>query len=457
MSNVRQLILLELNEVNFDIARAYDGVLGLNNFRRLFEQGVHKTAAEARYEDLEPWIQWVSVHSGLSLAEHGIFRLGDIVSSQVPQFFEQVEGAGFRVGAISPMNAANRLQSPAYFIPDPWTHTPTDGSGWSRSLWQALSQVVNDNASGRLTPASAAVLLAGLLRFARPRHYKLYLELGIGAIKHSWRRALLLDLFLHDLHMRLFARHRPNFSTLFLNAGAHIQHHYLFNSRLVPPSPNSNPAWYVDAKVDPFGEMLRVYDVILGDYLDMPDTSFLLATGLTQQPYDRIKFYWRLRNHVSFLQLVGLRFTRVLPRMTRDFVVEFDDVAQAEAGQALLASLKMVEDGIALFSDIDNRGTSLFVTLTYPKEIRSGMQVASATNRFELAPHVVFVAIKNGMHAPHGYVVGTGEVSRLLPADGEHVKSLHATVLRYFGISRQARGGATAASTSLPGKRHGAV
>jgi hypothetical protein len=436
----RPLILLELNEVNLDIARAYVSLLGLKNFGRLFEQGVRKTTAEARYEDLEPWIQWVSVHSGLSRSEHGIFRLGDIVGSQVPQFFEQVERAGFRVGAVSPMNAENRLESPAYFIPDPWTHTPTDGSGWSRHLWRALSQVVNDNASGRLAPGSAAVLLAGLLRFARPRHYGLYLELSMGAIKHSWRRALLLDLFLHDLHMRLYVRHRPNFSTLFLNAGAHIQHHYLFNSRLVPPSPNRNPTWYVDAKVDPFGEMLRVYDVILGDYLDMPDTNFLLATGLTQQPYDRIKFYWRLRNHESFLQTVGMRFARVLPRMTRDFVVEFDDVAQAEAGQALLASLQMVEDGAALFGDIDNRGTSLFATLTYPKEIRPGMQVAGSTGSFELAPHVVFVAIKNGMHAPHGYVVGTSEVTRLLPADGEHVKSLHATVLRYFGVSQTALG-----------------
>jgi hypothetical protein len=217
----------------------------------------------------------------------------------------------------------------------------------------------------------------------------------------------------------------------------------LFNSRLVPPSPNRNPAWYVEAQLDPFGEMLRVYDVIVGDYLDMADTSFLLATGLTQQPYDNIKFYWRLRNHVSFLHMVGMRFARVLPRMTRDFVIEFDDVAQAEVGHALLVSLKMADDGIRLFGDIDNRGTSLFVTLTYPKEVRPGMQVTGDAGNFELAPHVVFVAIKNGMHSPHGFVVGTGEVSRLLPSDGEHVKSLHATVLRHFGISLPTLGAST--------------
>jgi hypothetical protein len=434
MSNVNPLILIELNEVNFDIAQAYVGALRLKNFERLFAQGVRKTVAEVSYEDLEPWIQWVSAHTGLSRSEHGIFRLGDIVGSRVPQVFEQVESAGFRVGAVSPMNTANRLKSPAYFIPDPWTYTPTDGSKWSRLLWQALSQAVNDNSSGYLTPKSAAALFSGLLRFARPQNYRMYLELAMGAIKHSWRRALLLDLFLHDLHMRLYARHRPNFSTLFLNAGAHIQHHYLFNSRLVPPSRLRNPDWYVDAKFDPFGEMLRVYDVILGDYIDMSKTSVLIATGLTQQPYDRMKFYWRLRSHETFLRKVGMRFARVLPRMTRDFVIEFDDVAQASAGQILLTSLKIEADGVALFGEIDNRGKSLFVTLTYPKEIRPGMQVASAAGSFELTPHVVFVAIKNGMHAPHGYIVGTGDIFSLLPADGEHIKSLHATVLRHFGL-----------------------
>jgi hypothetical protein len=63
------------------------------------------------------------------------------------------------------------------------------------------------------------------------------------------------------------------------------------------------------------------------------------------------------------------------------------------------------------------------------------MQVTGDAGSFELEPHVVFVAIKNGMHAPHGYVVGTGEVARLLPADGEQVKSLHTTVLGQFGLS----------------------
>jgi hypothetical protein len=429
------LILLELNEINFDLAARYVETLGLRNFARVLAQPVRRTSSETRYQDLEPWIQWVSVHSGLECHEHGVFRLGDIVDTEVPQFFEQLEAAGLRIGAVSPMNAANRMQSPAYFVPDPWTHTPTDGSSGSRRLWQALSQVVNDNASGRLTVRSAFTLLASLLRNARPQHYGLYAWLGRRALRSSWCRALLLDLFLHDLHMRLFARHRPQFSVLFLNAGAHIQHHYLFNARAGEAARLSNPAWYVEADTDPIADMLRVYDRILGDYLDIPGTSFLVATGLTQVPYDRIKYYWRLRDHAAFLQAVGVSAARVLPRMTRDFALEFDSESAARLAQARLEALVVEADGTRLFGEIENRGTSLFVTLTYGREITPDSRVTGAgIEPCLLKPQVVFVAIKNGMHAAHGFMAATGEVAAHLPADGRHVKELYHTVMSYFGV-----------------------
>ena len=69
----------------------------------------------------------------LKQSGHKIFRLGDVVASDALQIFEEVEQAGFKVGAVSPMNAVNRLSAPAYFIPDPWTDTPSD-----RSIFQPV-------------------------------------------------------------------------------------------------------------------------------------------------------------------------------------------------------------------------------------------------------------------------------------------------------------------------------
>ena len=141
-----KLILLELNEINFDYVKSYvDNGVDLPGFDWLMSQDYRETRAEKRYELLEPWIQWPSVHTGLTFEEHKIFRLGDITKSDSKQIFEIVEEMGFRVGAISPMNAANRLKFPTYFIPDPWTKTRTSGNFVIRLLANAVSQAVNEN------------------------------------------------------------------------------------------------------------------------------------------------------------------------------------------------------------------------------------------------------------------------------------------------------------------------
>ena len=54
----------------------------LNKLRKIFYNSI-KTRSEQEYELLEPWIQWVSIYTGKTAKEHGVFRLGDIVNSMV--------------------------------------------------------------------------------------------------------------------------------------------------------------------------------------------------------------------------------------------------------------------------------------------------------------------------------------------------------------------------------------
>ncbi len=436
MSEVeKRLILLELNEINFDVVEKYI-TADATKFPALkaLLAGVRiRTSCEKRYEELEPWIQWVSVHTGKPYAQHGVFRLGDIVGSDVPQIFEELEKAGHSVGAISAMNAENRLERPAYFIPDPWTRTPADSSWWSRSLGQAVAQAVNDNAKARIAPGSALVVVLGLLRFARPRHYRRYLSLIVASRGKPWLKPLVLDLLLHDVHWGMFNRKKPDFSTLFLNAGAHIQHHYFFNAKpLRDGSPNRNPEWYVGQDDDPLEDVLSLYDLIVGEYLSRTDTDLVLATGLSQQPYDRIKFYYRLNAHADFLRSLGIAFRGVFPRMTRDFLIEFESAEQALAAQDVLSAVRVDGDDTPLFGEIDNRGDSLFVTLTYPREITTSTRYRAGGHCHPLLPEVSFVAIKNGMHQEGGFAFFTPGVAPNAPGDGAHVASLGKTVLDYF-------------------------
>lgn len=434
----KRLILLEINEINFDVVERYLATDSTRfpSLKRLVSGSRIRTSCEKKYEELEPWIQWASVHTGRTYAEHGVFRLGDMVGTNVPQIFEQLESIGFRVGAISAMNAENRLKQPAYFIPDPWTQTSADTSWWSQVLGQAVSQAVNDNAQARITFKSALQVVLGLMRFARVTHYKKYLSLVLGSLTKPWLKPLVLDLLLHDVHWSMFNAKTPNFSTLFLNAGAHIQHHYFFNAQpLRKRVPNKNPAWYVPESEDPLADVLGLYDLIVGEYFARKDTEIILATGLAQKPYDRLKFYYRLNAHEDFLRSLGIAFGGVFPRMTRDFLIEFENVQQAHAAQEVLARVRIVGSDEPLFGEIDNRDNSLFVTLTYPHEITAKTQYQVGQRKVALLPEVSFVAIKNGMHQEEGFAFFTPGIAKLAPEDGAHVAELGKTVLRYFGFS----------------------
>jgi hypothetical protein len=434
----KRLILLELNEINFDVVEKYVAADATRfpSLKKLLAGAQIRTSCEKQYEKLEPWIQWASVHTNKTYAEHGIFRLGDIVGSGVPQIFEQLEHAGYKVGAISAMNAENRLKNPSYFIPDPWTQTPTDSSWWSQSLAQAVSQAVNDNAQARITPKSALQVVLGLLRFARVGHYQKYLSLVAASRRKPWLKALVLDLLLHDVHWIMFNTKKPNFSTLFLNAGAHIQHHYFFNAEpLRKDSSNKNPSWYVAEDQDPLADVLSLYDMIVGEYFSRADTDLVLATGLAQKPYDRVKFYYRLNSHAQFLNGLGIKFSSVFPRMTRDFLIEFANEQQAQEAQDILASVRVGGDEVPLFGEIDNRGESLFVTLTYPQEITTSTLYRVGDRKAPLLSEVSFVAIKNGMHQEEGFAFFTPGVANIAPENGAHVANLGRTVLRYFGLA----------------------
>lgn len=428
-----KLILIELNEINFDAVKHYCKNNALPGFQSIIDRLVI-TESEDEYKNLEPWIQWPSVHTGKTFHEHKVFRLGDFVNSNEEQFFEKVEKAGFRVGAISPMNAKNNLKSPAYFIPDPWTQTESDGSFFSKSIHSAVSQAVNDNSQSKLTPSTVLNLLLSFLVLVNPLRFLPLIFFALTAFSKSWRKALFLDLLLYEIHKTLFRRKKADFSTIFLNAGAHIQHHYFYNSSFVSSDLLNNPEWYIHKNNDPFFEMLKVYDYIIQDVLKQKNTEVIISTGLSQKPFDELKFYYRLKDHKNFLLKIGISFKDVVPRMTRDFLVTFDSIESANIAAEKLNSI-ILSDGLKLFGEIDKRGKELFVVLTYPHEVLKDTSFSIKDKSINLYDYVTFVAIKNGEHQSKGYTYFSEGIRDMAPLNNSHVSKIHDTVLNFYKIN----------------------
>ena len=431
--NQKKMILIALNEINFDIVKQYiNAGYSFPNLKKITDGNLMTTSSESDYDLLEPWIQWPSVHTGKTYREHKIFRLGDIVSKNYNQIFETLERLGFSVGAISPMNAKNNLKRPAYFIPDPWTKTKSDPSIMSKAISSALVQSVNDNSQSKLEIATILKLMVAFAWFVRPTRYKTLVGMALKSRGRPWRKALFLDLFLNEIHRSLLKRKRPNFSTIFLNAGAHIQHHYFFNSKVLITEELKNPNWYIDPELDPVSEALAVYDAIIGELIKERNTSLIIATGLSQKPYRKLKFYYRLKDHSSFLKLIGVHFKEVFPRMTRDFEVTFSSKADACDAERIMSSI-LVNNEQRLFGEIENRDKSLFVVLDYPNEVRSSDVVVGEPNiSVDIFEFLVFVAIKNGEHQGRGFAYYSDDLRDLAPSDGSHVAAIHDTILKHF-------------------------
>ena len=182
-------------------------------------------------------------------------------------------------------------------------------------MHECLSYFVNNNSNKSISYFKIFTFFF-FLKFFRIKNLFKYFKYFFNSFKYKYRRAFFLDLFLNDVHIGMLKKRIQIFLNFF-NAGAHVQHHYLLNSKYISDNKNLNLNWYLPQEIDPFEESLELYDLILNDYINKYD--IIVATGLTQVPYDIIKFYYRLNNHKTFLNLLEIKYLDVLPRMTRDF------------------------------------------------------------------------------------------------------------------------------------------
>ena len=145
---------------------------------------------------------------------------------------------------------------------------------------------------------------------------------------------------------------------------------FFLNSKFVKKL--KKPEWYLKKDVDPLFEILKIYDMILGDYFSL-NHEIILATGLSQSPSDNPIFYYRLKDHSKFLKYFMIEFKNVYPRMTRDFLIEFEDNEKKDKALNILQNI-MLNKKNKIFNQIEIREKSLFVTLDYSNEIQKKMK-----------------------------------------------------------------------------------
>jgi hypothetical protein len=411
----RSVIVLEFNELSPTLIRRFMDAGELPNFRRLYnESHVYTTDAEEQEPNLEPWIQWVTVHSGLSFDEHGIFKLGDGHKLEHKCVWDIASDNDLRVWVCGSMNARYDAPINGCVLPDPWA---VDSRPYPDELltWFAFAQRNVQEHTNERVPLSTSDYIK-FLRFMISHGLSASTTAAIVrqlvkerlSKKERWRRATLLDKLQWDVFRWYYRKLKPHFSSFFVNSTAHFQHKYWRN---MDPGPfklkptDEEQAYYATAILYGYKEM----DKIVGSALALAngETTVILSSALGQQPCLRYedsggKTFYRPRDFEKLLRFAGITSPhRVAPVMSEEFYVHLDSDADAHAAARQLQALSV--DGRQVMK-AEQRGNSVYTGCWIYEQLPKDALLTNAQSRSESFFQLFYQAegIKSGMHHPDG-------------------------------------------------------
>lgn len=431
---------LEFNELCPGLLERFMSEGRLPNFARFYKSAtIYTTDAEESAPQLEPWIQWLSVHSGVSYSEHKAFHLGDGRSYSKKCIAELLSDAGIRVGVFGSMNTNYRTLN-GYYIPDPWAANVDAQPSWLSPFFDVVAgQVQESSKAGGLTKSEMVKFGWFMLRHGLTADTikaivaQLIAERSQPELK--WRRASLLEKIQYDLFRYLDRSIRPQFATFFCNSTAHYQHYYWRNMHPeifeFPPGEDDHPSLETAIRYG-YEQM----DDIVGRFLrDYPRATLMLCTALSQQPWtETTKCVFRPRDFNALLQFaeIPLGKASVEPVMAEEFRLSFSSEADAETSLEKLTSLTVGNEPVL---KLERKGQTIFGGCSIQHARMMDEQVhgpADQRARFSSLFHMVH-SVRSGRHHPDGVLwIRNGKhqvIKNKVP-----LTAIAPTILRRFGV-----------------------
>jgi hypothetical protein len=413
----RPLILLEFNELSPDLMERFMGMGCLPNFQRLHDASeVYITEAEERKWELNPWVQWVTVHSGLNYRDHGIIELDEGRKLDASRVWDVVSAEGFPVCVWGSMNVAYQPGIRGVVLPDPWTTKVAPTPESLLPFFRFVQQNVLEHTSGKV-PLSKAdyaafatfMLSHGMSPATVVAIVRQLLDERMSEGDNHWKRAVLLDRLQFDVFRWYYRKTKPLFSTFFSNSTAHFQHFHwremephLFTHQ---PTPERLAA-HENTILFGYQQM----DQMIGRFLDLagPDTTLVFATAISQQPclvYEEQggKVMYRPHEMSRLTRFAGVTEAHTsAPLMAEVFNLHFQNEVDAVRAQAKLRSLRLNGQPAML---VQREGAQLTTKCQVHEQLDRGAELSRGQGAAAVPFFELFYQLedsKSGMHHPDG-------------------------------------------------------
>jgi hypothetical protein len=442
----KPLIVLEFNELTPSLMTRFIDAGELPNFAKLRNQSqVYTTQAEERSPYLEPWIQWVTVHSGLNFSDHGIFHLDEGHKLRAKRIWDVVSERGMKVFVCGSMNVRYDSTPNGGVLPDPWCTKvrplPDSLEPYFRFVQRNVLEHTNEQVP--LSKADYFEFLRFMMSHGLSASTVIAILKQLSAERSSdcrWKRVVLLDLLQFDVFQHYYRRLQPAFSTFFLNSTAHYQHAYwdsMEPEAFGHPLPAPDKEAYRDAILFGYQRM----DAIVGRFLKMvgDEATLVLCTALSQEPWlnhadEGAGSFYRPKDFVGVARHAGLTSSyTVAPVMTEQFHLEFQRESDAVAAEQKLLALHIGGEPVMF---VQREGTRLFTGCARHDDLADDVTMTTASGRVRFFD--VFYRVptsKTGMHNPAGILwIRQPGGSHRVSHDHVPLAAVAPTLLRTLGV-----------------------
>src|SRR5690349_7492090 len=240
----RKVLLVELNEVTWRLIDPFLKANALPAFADLIRRGARGTPiAPELPPDLDPWICWMTVHTGRPHHEHGVKFLEQPPETvKGPKIWDIVADAGRPIGVFaSGMSWPPRTDVRGFVVPGPFspgvqTHPPELRP--IQDLNVTYTRAHTPLAGQKLDKPGKLSLFRGLrrcgLRLATVARVAAFLARKALGRAREWEAVSLQPVINLDLFAHLWRKYRPDFATFHTNHVAHYQHRFWRSSDPAP-------------------------------------------------------------------------------------------------------------------------------------------------------------------------------------------------------------------------------
>ncbi len=430
--NKENLLLIELNEVNFELlAKAAQELPDCKALKRLLAFKKTTTSTNDVYESdyLEPWVQWVSIHTGKPATEHKVKHLGDVPNLKNAQIWETLSDKGISSGIWGIMNGNRRnAENCRFMIIDPWTFSEQAYPPELNRLVSFAQYIAKNylNLKAWLFIKHSFNYLKALATYLSPRDlFAAGLLLAEGVLRFGPKNMVLGAFYEYTAAMAFLGqkkKYNPDFSVCFFNLLAHTQHHY----------------WHSKSKISKqLTYAFKVLDRALTRVFSECNHTILVANGFQQinTNEDPTWILYRPKDPCQALIDLGLRFESLEALMTADAHLFFKNESDRDLAFKIMSEANVGRKPLYLVEKDEENPLKLFYRLQFTDEITNDTRFNFNGKSHRFFDYFEKIVVRTGKHSQQGFVLQNQEI---MPAEIFN-HEIHDYICAYFGLNLQSK------------------